>query len=272
MKRIFSAGIIICLGLVGVVGITKSHSQPETVLTETILAKRDHLKVLRAISEMCTGKSVATNHDSPGTVLSVSAPLGTNEDPVLSQKPTTFQMAAKNYSEELQDQRIRLDQEINAGKSESWWFKVAIAALGGLAAIMIGLKPLFEKFDSLKLLNTSIAAAAIIFSGTVGTLSSVSAFADAQARALQYQRTLAQLQQLHWRVGNDVFAATSLCAPGENPDLQKVGAWKYRFEEITSEAMPSVAKPGDLAQPQRDTPSSGHDDRPRMPGIQASTG
>jgi hypothetical protein len=259
MKRVFLAGIIICLILVGgAVGMAKFHSQPDTVLTETILAKRDHLKVLWAISEMCTDKSVATNPDNPVAVLSVRAPLGSNEGvpyPVFSQKPTTFQMAAKNYSEELRDQRIKLDQEINAGQSESWWFKVAIAALGGLAAIMIGLKPLFEKFDSLKLINTSIAAAAIIFSGTVGTLSSVSAFADAQARSLQYQRTLAQLQQLHWRVGNDVFAATSLCATGANPDLQKVGAWKYRFEEITNEAMPSVAKPGDLAQPQKDTAS-----------------
>ena len=259
MKRMLSAGIIICLVLVGgAMGMAKFHSQPETVLTETILAKRDHLKVLSAIGEMCADKSVATNHDNPVTVLNVRAPLGSNEEvryPVYSQKPTTFQLAAKNYSEELRDQRIKLDQEINAGQSDSWWFRVAIAALGGLAAIMIGLKPLFEKFDSLKLLNTSIAAAAIIFSGTVGTLSSVSAFADAQARSLQYQRTLAQLQQLHWRVGNDVFAATNLCATGENPDLQKVGAWKYRFEEITNEAMPSVAKPGDLAQPEKETPS-----------------
>jgi hypothetical protein len=260
MKRMFfSAGIIICLILVGgAAEMARFHSQPETVLTETILANRDHLKVLRAISEMCADKSVATNADNPVAVLSVHAPLGSDEGgpyPVFSQKPTTFQMAAKNYSEELRDQRIKLDQEINAGQSESWLFKVAIAALGGLAAIMIGLKPLFEKFDSLKLLNTSVAAAAIIFSGTVGTLSSVSAFADAQARSLQYQRTLAQLQQLHWRVGNDVFAATSLCATGENPDLQKAGAWKYRFEEITNEAMPSVAKPGDLAQPLKETAS-----------------
>jgi len=66
-----------------------------------------------------------------------------------------------------------------------------------------------------------VATAAIIFSGTVGTLSSVSAFADAQARSLQYQRPLAQLQQLHWRVGNDVFATTNLCSTGANPDLQK---------------------------------------------------
>jgi hypothetical protein len=86
MKRVFSAGIIICLVLA--VGMAKSHSQPETVLTETILAKRDHLKVLWAISEMCTDKSVATTRDNPVTVLSVRAPLGSNEEvpyPVFSQ-------------------------------------------------------------------------------------------------------------------------------------------------------------------------------------------
>jgi hypothetical protein len=256
MKRVLSVGIIICLVLVaGVVGMANSHSQSDTLLTETILANRDHLKVLRAISEMCTGSSVATTPDNSGAFLKIHAPFDSNDEvpyTVSPQKPTTFQMSARNYSEELRDQRIKLDQEINGGEWAAWWFKVTIAALGSLAAILIGLKPLFEKFDDLKLLNTSIAAAAIIFSGTVGTLSSVSAFADAQARLLQYQRTLAQLQQLHWRVGNDVFAATSLCATGENPDLQKVGAWKYRFEEITNEALPSVAKPGDLAQPQKD--------------------
>jgi hypothetical protein len=257
MKRVLSAGIIICLVLVaGAVGMANSHSQSDTLLTETILAKRDHLKVVRAISEMCAGNSVATPSDASGAIITVRTPLGSNDEvpySVSARKPTTFQMAAENYSEELRDQRIKLDQEINGGQWASWWFKVTIAALGSLAAIMIGLKPLFEKFDNLKLLNTSIAAAAIIFSGTIGTLSSVSAFADAQARLLQYQRTLAQLQQLHWRVGNDVFAATSLCVTGENSDLQKVGAWKYRFEEISNEALPSVAKPGDLGQPQRDT-------------------
>jgi hypothetical protein len=259
MKRVLSAGIIICLVLVaGAVGMANSHSQSDTLLTETILAKRDHLKVLRAISEMCTDNTAATTRDTTATILNIRAPLGSNDDDryaVSSYKPTTFQLAARNYSEELRDQRIKLDQEINGGQQAAWWFKIMIAALGSLAAIMIGLKPLVERFANLKLLNTSIAAAAIIFSGTVGTLSSVSAFADAQGRLLQYQRTLAQLQQLHWRVGNDVFAATSLCVTGENPDLEKVGAWKFRFEEITNEALPSVAKPGDLGQPQKQAPN-----------------
>jgi hypothetical protein len=146
MKLMVSAGIIISLVLVGgAVGVTKSHSQPETVLTETILAQRDHLKVLSAIGDMCTDRSVATNRDSPVTTLNVRAPRGSKEEVAYpAYKPTTFQMAAKNYSEELRDQRIKLDQEINAQQSDSWWFRVAIAALGGLAAILIGLKPLFE--------------------------------------------------------------------------------------------------------------------------------
>ena len=256
MKWVLSTGTIVCLALVGgAAGIARLHNQPDTVLTETILANRDHLKVVRAISEMCSDMPTATAPDNLIAANSVRASFGGKEDivyPVAPRKTTTFQMAAKNYSEEIRDQRIMLDQQINGAQSASWWFKVAIAVLGSLAAIMIGLKPLIEKFDSFKLLNTSIAAAAIIFSGTVGTLSSVSAFADTQARMLQYQRTLAQLQQLHWRVGNDVFAATNLCTTGENSDLQKVGAWKARFEEITNEAMPSVAKPGDLAPPQKD--------------------
>jgi hypothetical protein len=260
MKQVLAvASVSICLVLVvGAVGMVKTHSQSDALLTETILAKRDHLKVLRAIGEMCAENSGAKTSDNPGTILSVRASLDSNDEVayrVSSQKPTTFQMSARNYSEELRDQRIKLDQEINDGQSASWLFKVVIAALGSLAAIMIGLKPLFEKFDNMKLVNTSIAAAAIIFSGTVGTLSSVSAFADAQTRLLQNQRTLAQLRQLHWRVGNDVFAATRLCETGENPDLEKVGAWKFRFEEISNEALPSVAKPGDLGQPQKDTTS-----------------
>ena len=56
-------------------------------------------------------------------------------------------MAAKNYSEELRDQRIMLDQQINGAQSAALWFKVAIAVLGSLAAIMIGLKPLIEKYQ-----------------------------------------------------------------------------------------------------------------------------
>jgi hypothetical protein len=198
----------------GAVGIEKSRGQPEAVLTETILAKRDHLKVLRAISEMCADNSVATTSE----VTVVNAPAGSEEEvhyPALSQKPTTFQISARNYSEELRDQRIRLDQEINGGQALSWWFKVAIAALGTLAAILIGLKPLFERFERPQAGQYWHCRSRHHLSGTVGTLSSFSALADARRTCCKISE-LAQLQQLHWRVGNDVFAATSLCATSEN--------------------------------------------------------
>jgi hypothetical protein len=250
MKRVILAATT-CLALGGA-SVLVFHGQ--TALTETDLAIRDHDKLVSAIKDMCPDNSITTNQVDVRTTLVSNKEVS---DPAKSlSKPTPFQMAAANYSAELRDQRIKLDQEITGGELVSRWFKVAIAACGGLATITIGLKPLFERISNKPLferisnvsLNTGIATAAIIFSGTVGTLASLSGFADTQAQLLQHQRTLAQLQQLHWRVGNDVFAATSLCEGKDNPDLAKVGDWKDRFEEIWNEAMPSVAKPGDIRQ------------------------
>jgi hypothetical protein len=222
----------------------------EPVLTEAVLANRDHNSLVSAINSMCSldNPVVLADADNSGMALAgFRAPFARDvaraDAPKLMSKPTTFQMSAANYSAELRDQRIRLDQKITREETMSWWFKVAIALCGGFAAVAVGLKPLIERIGNVKL-DTSIAAAAIIFTGTVGTLSSLDAFSQTQASLLQHQRTLAQLQQLHWRVGNDVFAATALCVG--NQDLGKVGAWKYRFEEITNEAMPTVARPGDI--------------------------
>jgi len=124
-----------------------------------------------------------------------------------------------------------------------WWFQIGIVVFGGLATIMVGLKPLCEKMN-ISFVNTAAAAFAIIFSAVVTSLSSLSAIAAGQADLLHQQRTLAQLQQLHWRISNDVFAATKLCL--DNSDLEKVGSWKDRFEQIANEATPIIAQPGDL--------------------------
>jgi hypothetical protein len=71
---------------------------------------------------------------------------------------------------------------------------------------MIGLKPICDKvkIEWLRISNTgtAVAAGAIMLTATVGMLSSLSAFADTQTDLLHHQRTLAQLQQLHWRVSN----------------------------------------------------------------------
>src|SRR5215469_9228931 len=103
MKWVLSAGTIVCLALVGgAAGIARLHNQPDTALTETILANRDHLKVVRAISEMCSDMPTATAPDNLIAASSVRASFGGKEDivyPVAPRKTTTFQMAAKNYSE-----------------------------------------------------------------------------------------------------------------------------------------------------------------------------
>jgi hypothetical protein len=250
MKSVFLAAAAAFACLIGGAVWVWQSSNGQPVLTETVLAIRDHNSLLSAINDMCGADrpaAVADADNSRVVLASVGTPLardiGIADTPKFLSKPTTFQLAATNYSAELRDQRIKLDQKITGEEARSWWFKVAIALCGGFATVAVGLKPLIERVGNVKL-DTSAAAAAIIFTGTVGTLSGLNAFAETQGSLLQHERTLAQLQQLHWRVGNDVFAATDLCKNDE--DLGKVGAWKYRFEEISNEAMPNVAKPGDI--------------------------
>lgn len=201
--------------------------------SETEMANSDHDKVMSAIHAMCDR--------TPGVVFASQRVTGS---PIIPNSRTTFQTAALSYSEELRDQRVKLAKQIEEDRATTWRFQMAIVLFGALATIMIGLKPLCESLH-LNFANTAVAAAAIIFSAMVTSLSSLSAVAAGQIDLLHHQRTLAQLQQLHWRIDNDVFAATRLC-DADSSDLAKVGSWKDRFEEITSEAMPTVAQPGDL--------------------------
>lgn len=201
------------------------------------MAAGDHEKVLAAIALMC-------DHANPGG------------QPEAAHPRTTFQIAALAYSDELKNQRIKIAGQIEHQRLTAWAYQLGIIGFGALATILIGLRPLFERLDR-DSVNTGIAAAAIVFSGMVTSLSSLSAIEAGQTDLLHNQRTLAQLQQLHWRIDNDVFATTNLCDPG-NTDLAKVGSWKDRFEKITDEAMPVVAQPGDLRQLPGATPPDNH--------------
>jgi hypothetical protein len=181
------------------------------------------------------------SHQSYGRLASTRSDM--NADDVDPNARTTFQAAAISYSDALKGQRIKLDQEIGADQARIWFFQLGIVLFGALATIMIGLKPLCEKLN-MSYANTA-AACAIIFSAVVTSLSGLSAITTSQTDVLHHQRTLAQLQQLHWRINNDVFAATELCNPAST-DLGKIGSWKDRFEAITNEAMLSITQPGDV--------------------------
>lgn len=195
------------------------------------MAARDHEKVLSAIGMMCDHTPIMSVADQPES----------------THPRTTFQTAALAYSDELKDQRIKIASQIDQDRRAMWLYQLGIIGFGALATIFIGIRPLVEKLNRDKA-NTALAAGAIILSGVVTSLSSLNAIGASQTDLIHNQRTLAQLQQLHWRIDNDVFAATKLCDP-DSTDLAKVQSWKDRYEKISDEAMPTVAQPGDLRQP-----------------------
>jgi hypothetical protein len=207
--------------------------QDRSALSEAKMATNDHDMITRAIADLC-GNKLYTLVASSGT------PLGLGSS-TSNAHATFFQEAATNYSAEIRDRRIKLDEQIGKNEAVQWWFRAGIVLFGCLATIMIGVKPLFEQQSS----NYVIACGAIIFSAVVTALSSMSALTTSQNDLVHNQRTLAQLQQLHWRIGNDVFAATELCKE-ESKDLQKVESWKDRFEQIANDAMPVISQPEDL--------------------------
>ena len=84
-----------------------------------------------------------------------------------------------------------------------------------------------------------------------------------QAVVLRDERAIAQLEQLHWRVVSDVVNKTDLCVHPES-DMERVRAWKERWEKIMDEAVESIARPGDLSStsapqitPEPSTPRNG---------------
>src|SRR6187551_886865 len=99
---------------------------------------------------------------------------------------------------------------------------MAILAVGLLATVVIASKPLVEKTTALRAV---FAALAIILSASVATLSSLNSYKSGQVDLIRNQRTLAQLQQLHWRVNNDVLSNPKLCDREDIENLNKVNSW-----------------------------------------------
>jgi hypothetical protein len=218
--------------------------QNQSALTEAEMANRDHDKIVNAIEDLCektvrSPEAAATPANKYIHPISGSIPSGVGGS---TSNSRTFQEAAINYSAEIRDRRISLDQQIRGNEARLWWFQVLVVLFGALATVAVGLKPLWERFN-INYMNVAFAAGAIVFSALVTAVSSLSAFTTDQNEILHHQRTLAQLQQLHWRVGNDVFAATQLCTEG---DLPKIESWKDRFEKIANDAMPTISQPEDL--------------------------
>jgi hypothetical protein len=176
--------------------------------------------------------------------------VSNNEPPALN----PFHTAAISYSDRITRDRVYFRKELEDNRRKASLYQTLILVIGAVATIAIGVK---STLPTQVRPSVSIVVGVLALSlSAVGTaVSSMSSFDGSQAIALRDQRTLSQLQQLHWRVASDVIAKTELCKtpttdPGEA--MKQVDAWKARLETILDSAVESVSQPGDLS---RQTPA-----------------
>jgi hypothetical protein len=181
-----------------------------------------------------------------------------------------FEIASLSYSDRLARDRIFYQEKLNGDQLNARRFQWVIALAGGIATVLIGIKALWQT-NTRPRLGHAIGIFALVFSALGTTLTTVSAFYGSQDEATRGQRTVAQLRQLHWRVINDVEGEAYLCSDLSEPKDDKVPAknekddvhrhlvdtitsWKNRHETILNDALPSLAKTGDLAKPGDERP------------------
>ena len=165
-----------------------------------------------------------------------------HELPILN----AFHAAAISFSDRISRDRLVVRRELEESRSKSFKFQVAIIALGAFATILTGVRAALQGDTSI---IRSIGVGAVVASALQLAASSINNFEGSQATALRDQRTLSQLQQLHWRVASDVLTRDGLC---ENPGsrsveaMSVVDAWRTRLETVLDSSVESISKPGDL--------------------------
>jgi len=202
-----------------------------------------------------------------------------NEPPALN----AFHTAAISYSDRISRDRVHFSKELEDSHWKARLYQTLILVTGAFATIAIGVRSILPQSTGASL-SITIGICAMSLSAAGTAVSSMSSFDGSLATALRDQRTLSQLQQLHWRVASDVLAKTEICKrtavePGEA--MKQVDAWKARLETILDSAVENIAQPGDLsklAPPVGDAvkPLQAPDPRPARPsgpsvGPMAST-
>ena len=227
-------------------------------------ARSDHAAIALAIGQCYTGYrdplkwSTPTravllfNLDHTGRSLRIKETALNDEPPTLN----PYHTAAISYSDRISRDRVYFRKELEDNQSKASLYQTLILVIGALATVAIGVRSTLSP-DVRPSLSITIGIFALIFSAAGTAISSMSSFDGSQAIALRDQRTLSQLQQLHWRVASDVLAKTELCKnptadPGEA--MKQVDAWKARLETILDSAVESVSQPGDLSRQAPATP------------------
>jgi hypothetical protein len=173
-----------------------------------------------------------------------------------------FHTAAISYSDRVSRDRVYFRKELEDNRWMANLYQKLILLIGALATIAIGVKAILPNDGKRQNLSITVGICALSLSAAGTAVSSMSSFDGSQAIALRDQRTLSQLQQLHWRVASDVLEKTDLCkTPTSDPGkaMEQVDAWKARLETILDSAVESVSQPGDLS---RQTPTLPATSRP----------
>ncbi len=158
-----------------------------------------------------------------------------------------FHAAAISFSDRISRDRLEVRRELEDSRSRSRLYQILILGFGACATIFVSIRTVIPG-------NTPkagfIGVMAIVFSTAGAAVSSMSGFDGSQIVALRDQRTLSQLQQLHWRVASDVLKRPNLCkepAAFSDDAMEVVDAWRTRLEAILDSAVETMAKPGDLS-------------------------
>ena len=158
-----------------------------------------------------------------------------------------FHAAAISFSDRISRDRLEVRGELEDRRSRSSHYQVAILISGAVATILVSVKSIMR--NSARLSN-AFGICAVIASAAVTALSSMNAFDGSQSIALRDQRTLSQLQQLHWRIASDVLTRPELCKDHDATSagaMEMVASWRNRLEAIRDDAVETIARPGDLS-------------------------
>ncbi len=190
--------------------------------------------------------------DSLGHEVSQDGATETGEVPLL----TSFQLAALSFSDKLSRDRLIARHDLDEAESYAFWYQVATIVLGSLATLAIGVRALVSKENNYVAWYSFIA----LLCSALGTMAaSINTFGDYHSVALRSSRTLAQLQQLHWRVASDVMKSGILCS-ADNVSIKEKSAfidyWRDRYEAVQDASAETLARPGNLASARTDEASS----------------
>jgi len=274
-------------------------------LREWGTARSDHLSLALMILNRCFRET--NNPMKWSTQIKAMLLFGLNGHLVHSPVPTGasdndgrltlnnwFQGAALSYSDRLSRDRLYYQRIFYENQYRAEHYQVAIAIVAALATVLIGIKAIWPNSPgvSWQLFGILFGVLALGASSAVTALTTLNSFYGSQDEATRDQRTIGQLKQLHWRIINDAEADRNLCLD-EKPPVQstearvpgsplgndeaaakiysdqanKVASWKQRHEQILNDALPTLAKTGDLARPGDSNGPGGPtrpDDQPRL--------